>query len=171
MISLTKILLMVLVSVVVCLGEEPKLTITASTDIDTYKTWEVVELTITITNESQDTLVIYNPDYWGVSKIDIYNATGELVKPAILKVNRELDEDTWKISPAKSKSHTYDNLIWYSCCFGNMYTEKQLIPGNYLINLSISCPPDRFPDYLEIENNWIGTLYANTIRITISGYN
>lgn len=154
-----------------CLGDEPKLTIEATADRKSYKVWEVIELTITITNNSSDTLFIYSPDYWGVTKIEIYNDRGELVKPSLLKVNRMPDDDLWKIPPAQFKEHTYDNLIWYSCCFGNMYTEQQLIPGNYLINLSVSCPPDRFSDYLKLENNWTGMLYANTVRISVSGYN
>ncbi len=111
-------------------------------DKQIYDVGEEINITVSIRNESNNTIKIYSPDYWGVSDIIVTNSQGIPIKSRGLKIYRRASDTFMTVPPNESRAHTFDNLLWFHCGGAWQFIdEAQLKPDTYKIYVTVTNPP------------------------------
>lgn len=142
------------------------LSISISTDKEKYSQGDEVMLTLTIENTGDEPVTLVHPDYWGVSEIRVTDANGADVEPSSFKGERKAVSDLMTIPPGESRSHAFENLTAWTCCFGYSF-HSVLEPGTYQIVVSITNPPVKVDPPQGWTGEWTGTLVSEPLTIVI----
>jgi hypothetical protein len=146
--------------------DEGGLEISISTDRETYSAGDEVVLVVTIENTGSESVTLVHPDYWSVSEIRVTDAGGADVEPSSFKGERKALADLMTIPSGESRSHTFEKLTSWTCCFGYSF-HGMLEPGTYQIVVSVTNPPVEVDPPQGWTAGWSGTLVSEPVTIEV----
>ena len=119
-----------------------------------------IDLSVTLTNISEETVTIIHPDYWGASTIRVENTeTDAEVEALSVKAERKKLDSNWLVlEPGESAEHTFVGMRHWTCCF--MARWPGFEPGTYTISLTITSPPVKVTPPTDHTISWTGELKA-----------
>jgi hypothetical protein len=123
-------------------------------------------LTLTIENTGDEPVTLVHPDYWGVCEIRVTDANGADVEPSSFKGERKAVSDLMTIPAGESRSHAFEKLTAWTCCFGYSF-HSVLEPGTYQIVVSITNPPVKVDPPQGWTGGWTGTLASEPVTIVV----
>jgi hypothetical protein len=148
---------------------KPAFSIRAETDKTEYTAGDAINLTITIKNNGQAAVKIFNPEYPGVSELRVINAESIVAIPQLNPAGGNKVEQIWELKPMEERKFVYKNLSYQSAdgVYEFVSSGAKLKPSVYRLFLTIQSPPSQLPSEQIPADVWQGQTAANLVIFKI----